>query len=229
MNDLARAWMVIAAFNEARHGTIADTVRSTRRVFPNIVVVDDGSQDDTGELAWCEGAHVCRHPVNLGQGAALATGIRYALMQGAEEIVTFDADGQHAVEDALAMVRTLRAEKVDVVLGSRFLGAAVGISGRKRLFLKAAAAFTRISTGLRVTDTHNGLRVLSRSAAAAIVIRQNRMAHASEILQQIADLGLAYVEVPTRIIYTSYSVAKGQKMSGAFAILGDLLIRKLYR
>jgi cytochrome bd-type quinol oxidase subunit 2 len=98
------------------------------------------------------------------------------------------------VEDALAMVRTLRAEKVDVVLGSRFLGAAVGISGRKRLFLKAAAVFTRISTGLRVTDTHNGLRVLSRSAAAAIVIRQNRMAHASEILQQIADLGLAYAE-----------------------------------
>jgi glycosyltransferase involved in cell wall biosynthesis len=66
--------MVIAAFNEARHGTIADTVRATRRVFPNIVVVDDGSQDDTGELAWREGAHVCRHPVNLGQGAALATG-----------------------------------------------------------------------------------------------------------------------------------------------------------
>jgi glycosyltransferase involved in cell wall biosynthesis len=229
MTDFARVWMVIPAFNEARHGTIADVVRAARCVFPNIVVVDDASQDSTGELALREGAHVCRHPVNLGQGAALATGIRYALMQEANEIITFDADGQHTLEDAQAMVRTLRAEKVDVVLGSRFLGAAVGISGKKRLFLRAAAAFTRVSTGLSVTDTHNGLRVLSRSAAAAIVIRQNRMAHASEILHQIADLGLSYVEAPTRIIYTSYSVAKGQKMSGVFAILGDLLIRKFYR
>jgi Glycosyl transferase family 2 len=117
MRDFARTWMVIPAFNEARHETIAVTVRSARRVFPNIVVVDDCSEDGTDELALREGAHVCRHPVNLGQGAALMTGIRYALMQGADEIVTFDADGQHSVEDAQIMVRMLRAQQVEVVLG----------------------------------------------------------------------------------------------------------------
>jgi glycosyltransferase involved in cell wall biosynthesis len=229
MTDFSRTWMVIPAFNEAQHETIAATVRSARRVFPSIVVVDDCSQDGTGELALREGAHVCRHPVNLGQGAALVTGIRYALLQGADEIVTFDADGQHGVKDAQTMVNVLRAEKVDVVLGSRFLGTASGISRSKRLFLKAATVFTRISTGLTVTDAHNGLRVLNKSAAEAIIIRQNRMAHASEILHQIATLGLSYVEVPTHITYTDYSVAKGQKMSGAFVILGDLLIQKFHR
>lgn len=221
--------MVVPAFNEAQQGRIAATVRSARCVFPNIVVVDDCSYDETGELALHEGAHVCRHPVNLGQGAALATGIRYALMHGADEIITFDADGQHGLDDAEKMVRTLRAEKVDVVLASRFLGTAAGISRSKRLLLKAATVFTRLSTGLAVTDTHNGLRVLSRSAAAAIVIRQNRMAHASEILHQIANLGLSYVEVPNHIIYTDYSVAKGQRMFGAFSILGDLFMQKFYR
>lgn len=227
--DLSTAWMVIPAFNEARQETIATTVRSVRRVFPNVVVVDDCSSDRTGDLAFREGAHVCRHPVNLGQGASLATGIRYALSRGAEAIVTFDADGQHAVEDAVEMVRTIRRTGVDVVLGSRFLGDAIGISRRKRLFLKAAVAFTRLSTGLALTDTHNGLRVLGRSAAERLVIRQNRMAHASEILNQIAALRLSYLEVPTRIAYTDYSVAKGQKMSDAFTILSDLFIRRFYR
>lgn len=229
MTDFARTWMVIPAFNEAQYETIAATVRSARRVFSNIVVVDDCSRDGTGELALREGAHVCCHPVNLGQGAALATGIRYALLQDADEIVTFDADGQHGVKDAQTMVNVLRAKKVDVVLGSRFLGTASGISSSRRLLLKAATVFTRMSTGLAVTDAHNGLRVLTSSAAEAITITQNRMAHASEILHQIAELGLSYVEVPTHITYTDYSVAKGQKMSGAFTILGDLLIRKLHR
>src|SRR4051794_38566269 len=103
MMDLSKTWMVIPAFNEARHETIATTVQSGRRAFPNVVVVDDCSCDGTCDLALRAGAHVCRHPVNLGQGAALATGIRYALDQGADEIVTFDADGQHRVEDAESM------------------------------------------------------------------------------------------------------------------------------
>lgn len=229
ISDFSKTWIVIPAFNEAGDETIARTVRSAQSVFPNIVVVDDCSKDGTDELALREGAHVCRHPVNLGQGAALMTGIRYALARGADEIVTFDADGQHGVEDAETMVHMLRAEKVDIVLGSRFLGTSLGISGGKRFFLKVATEFTRICTGLPVTDTHNGLRVLSRFAAEVITIRQNRMAHASEILHQIAKLGLSYVEAPTRIIYTDYSMAKGQKMSGAFTILGDLLIEKFHR
>jgi polyprenyl-phospho-N-acetylgalactosaminyl synthase len=229
MNEFEHVWVVVPAFNEASDNTIASTVLSLLSVFPNVVVVDDCSSDGTGELALAVGAVVCRHPVNLGQGAALATGIRFALLEGASEIVTFDADGQHAVEDAVAMVRRLRSGRVDVVLGSRFLGAAVGISARKRRWLQMATLYTRWTTGLKVTDTHNGLRVLGRSAAEQIRIRQNRMAHASEILHEIAAKRLSYVEMPTSITYTSYSVAKGQRMTGAFAILADLILRRLYQ
>ncbi|UVF18422.1 glycosyltransferase family 2 protein [Microvirga terrae] len=229
MTDLTRTWLVVPAFNEAQNETITLTVRSAHRIFPNIIVVDDCSSDNTGELALREGAHVCRHPLNLGQGAALATGIRYALGQGAEEIVTFDADGQHSIADAEAMVCMLRAKKVDVVIGSRFIRGTTNVPRGKRLLLMAATAFTRLSTGLQITDTHNGLRVLSRSAAMTITIKQNRMAHASEILNQISDLNLSYAEAPTDISYTKYSINKGQKLSGAITIIQDLLLGRLYK
>jgi glycosyltransferase involved in cell wall biosynthesis len=220
------AWLVVAAYNEAL--VIEDTLRAALRHFPNVVVVDDHSRDETFAIARMAGAHVCRHPLNLGQGAALQTGIDYALLQGATEVITFDADGQHRAVDAAAMLATLRAEGYDVILASRFRGEAIGMSGLKRLLLKSATLFTRITTGLALTDTHNGLRVLSRSSAERIRIRHNRMAHASEILQQIADLNLRYVEMPCTIIYTEYSKRKGQKMSGALTILKDLFVGKLH-
>jgi polyprenyl-phospho-N-acetylgalactosaminyl synthase len=225
--DLQTIWLVTPAFNEER--VIAGTLKSVMSIFTNVVVVDDCSTDKTTEIALESGAHVCRHPVNLGQGAALQTGIDYALAQGAEHIVTFDADGQHRPGDALAMIEALVAQKGDIALASRFLGSAEGMSIRKRYFLKAATLYTRLSTGLSLSDTHNGLRALTRAAAQKIRIRQNRMAHASEILDEVKRHGLRYIEVPCRIIYTDYSRAKGQRMSGAFAIMFDLYLRKLYR
>lgn len=225
--DLARVWVVVPAFNE---GAVIDTtVRDLRAVFEHVVVVDDCSADDTAAAALAAGAHVCSHPVNLGQGAALATGIAYALAQDAGAIVTFDADGQHSVDDAQRFVEVLDREKVDIVLGSRFLGTAPGLGGARRLFLKAAIFYTRLTTGLRLTDTHNGLRCMTADAARRLDIRQNRMAHASEILETIARLRLRYVEAPCTTRYTDYSKAKGQRMAGAFAIVADLFIRRLYR
>ena len=220
-------WVVIPAFNEER--VIASTVGSVRGAFSQIVVVDDGSSDATAAKSLDAGAYVCRHPINLGQGAALQTGIDFALRQGAELIVTFDADAQHDVRDAENMVKFIQSTNVDVVLGSRFLGNAVAIGARRRLFLRAATLFTRLVTRMKITDTHNGLRCLKRSAAQRIRIRQNRMAHASEILAQIGSLGISYAEYPCTITYTDYSKAKGQRMSGAVAILADLFFGKLHR
>jgi len=220
-------WLVVPAYNEAP--VVAETLAAARRVFEHVVLVDDCSSDETGRIALASGAHVCRHPINLGQGAALQTGIDYALTHGAEYVVTFDADGQHQPEDALKMVETLKREGCDVVLGSRFLGSAEGITGTRRLILMLATWYTRVTTGLTVTDTHNGLRAFTRGAARTIRIRQNRMAHASEILELIASHGLRYVEIACHIRYTAYSRAKGQRMSGAFGILLDLHIRRLYQ
>ena len=112
---------------------------------------------------------------------------------------------------------------------TRFLGRAEGITSGRRLLLRLAVLFTRFTTGLVLSDAHNGLRVLSRHAAQTIRIRQNRMAHASEILEQIAAHGLRFTEAPCNIVYTDYSRAKGQRWTGAFGILADLLTRRLHR
>jgi glycosyltransferase involved in cell wall biosynthesis len=172
---------------------------------------------------------VIQHPFNLGQGAALQSGIDLALAHGAAVIVTFDADGQHGVGDISRLAEALGEEKADFVLGSRFLEASSNIPPLRRLLLKAATAFTRITTGLRLTDAHNGLRAMTRRGAVAIRLRQNRMAHASELLAQIGASGLHYAERPVTIHYSAYSIAKGQKTSDAVVILLDLFAHALYR
>jgi glycosyltransferase involved in cell wall biosynthesis len=227
MASRSNIWAIVPAFNEA--DVLEGVIRSLKRSFPNIVVVDDHSADQTGSLALDAGAFVVRHPINMGQGASLQTGIEFALQRDAQIIVTFDADGQHVPADALHMVDKLVAEDLDVVLGSRFKGTAEGISGQKKLLLKLATWYTRLTTGLDVTDTHNGLRVLSRRAAQLIKLRQNRMAHASEFLHQIGHLKLRYAEMPCTIRYTEYSMHKGQRLSGAIDVIFDLYIRKLYK
>lgn len=217
----------MAAYNEAK--AISRVVEGVKRAGYPVVVVDDGSADDTAALAASAGAAVVRHPFNLGQGAALQSGIRYALLNGAEAIVTFDADGQHRVSDIPHLIRALTEHHADFALGSRFLRETSNVPPLRRLLLKAATTFTRLTTGLALTDAHNGLRAMSRRGAMAIHLRQNRMAHASELLDQIGRSGLRYVEAPVTIDYTAYSMAKGQKTSDAVAILLDLFARRLYR
>jgi polyprenyl-phospho-N-acetylgalactosaminyl synthase len=215
-------WIVCAAYNEAR--TISGVVSELRHAGYQVVVVDDGSNDGTRHLAAAAGANVITHPINLGQGAALQTGIEYALAQGADAIVTFDADGQHRVSDIARLV-----EQADFALGSRFLGQTYNLPWLRRWVLRAATVFTRLTTGLSLTDSHNGLRALTRRGACAIRLRQNRMAHASEIVSEIARSRLPYVEVPVTIEYTAYSLAKGQRLGDSVMILLDLFARELHR
>ncbi len=225
--NISNPWFVIPAFNEAE--VIGHVVQMVRDEYSNVVVVDDCSSDATAQVALAAGAHVCSHPINLGQGAALQTGIDFALARETDAIVTFDADGQHSLSDASALIDRLGSGDVDIVLGSRFLGGTVGMPKAKRWLLKAAISYTRLTSGLRVTDTHNGLRCFNRHAAERIRIRHNRMAHASEILNKIGSEKLRYAEVPCTITYTNYSKAKGQRMTGAFAILADLAIGRMYK
>jgi len=219
--------VVIAAYNEA--GVIARVITDVRRCGYPVVVVDDGSADATAQVAAEAGAVVINHPVNLGQGAALQTGIEYALAEAADFVVTFDADGQHRADDIAGLLKPLTENNADFALGSRFLGASIDLPASRRALLKAATLFTRLTTGLRVTDTHNGLRAMTRRGANHIALRQNRMAHASELLEQIARSGLRYVEVPVTIEYSAYSLAKGQKLSDSLAILVDLSAQRLHR
>jgi polyprenyl-phospho-N-acetylgalactosaminyl synthase len=225
--DLGKVYVVIPAYNEGT--VIFRVVSDVKRAGYPVVVIDDGSSDTTAEQAQAAGATVIKHPFNLGQGAALQTGIEYALTQAADCIVTFDADGQHRVSDISHLTDALVRERADFALGSRFLGQAPDMPALRRLVLHAATAFTRLTTGLQLTDTHNGLRAMTRRGATAIKLRQNRMAHASECLAQIAASGLRYVEQPVTIEYSAYSLAKGQHVRDAVHILLDLFARRLYR
>lgn len=220
-------WIVVPAFNEAP--MIGAVVQGLRAVFPNVIVVDDGSFDATADVARTAGAAVLRHPFNLGQGAALQTGIDYALQMNARRIVTFDADGQHSVEDAARVLGELDLTGVDVALGSRFLGRADGISRSRRVILRLATIVQRRITGLALTDAHNGLRAFTCKGAQTFRIKQNRMAHASEIIFKIAQHRLSFVEVPCTITYSDYSVGKGQTIAGAVQIMIDLFMWRLYK
>jgi glycosyltransferase involved in cell wall biosynthesis len=219
--------VVIAAYNERER--LGGTLASLRDWFPRVVVVDDGSQDDTAAVALQHDVWVLRHLINCGQGAALQTGISFALGQGAEVIVTFDADGQHCVEDIARLTEPVRMGRADVVLGSRFLGSTLGMPWSRWLVLKLGVLFTRVFSRIRVTDTHNGLRALSRKAAGRIQLVQNRMAHASEILDQVRQHGLRWCEVPVTIRYADGTLAKGQSSWNAFRIVGQLVLGRLIR
>ena len=216
-------WVVIPLFTEA--SVIGAVVRDLRTRFANVVCVDDGSPDDSAPVAAAAGAVVVRHGVNLGQGAALQTGIAYALRDPwMTSVVTFDADGQHRVEDADAMVDRLEAEGLDVVLGSRFLDRRTRLDPVRRAVLKVAVVYTNRSTGMALTDAHNGLRVLSREACGRLQLRHNRMAHASEIVDQIGRSGLPWAEQPVEIRYTDYSRSKGQSLLNSVNILVETLL-----
>lgn len=220
--------VVIPAFNEAV--SIGHVVKEVRAQYPAVVVVDDASDDKTGVIAERQGAIVLCHLINRGQGAALKTGIMYALQEQADVVVTFDADGQHQVDDIKKLIEPIIAGTTDVTLGSRFLtSAVVNMPTLRKAVLKLAVIFTRAVSGLSISDTHNGLRAFSRMALSKIKLHQDRMAHASEILDEINRNRLRYYEVPVSIRYTDYSKAKGQSSLAAAKILFKYFIGKLMR
>lgn len=218
--------VLVPVYNES--AVVARTVSDLLAVFPNVVCVDDGSTDGSGDVALAAGATVLRHCVNQGQGAALQTGFDYVLRHtDAQLVVTFDADGQHLVTDALRMVDRARTTGVDVVLASRFTGRTEAMPRMRRLVLRGGLWFTRMTARLNVTDTHNGLRVLSRTALSRIRLELPRMAYASELLSAIVPNDLTYSEEPVTVVYTEYSRAKGQRNSNSLNILYDLAARRI--
>jgi glycosyltransferase involved in cell wall biosynthesis len=219
--------VVVPAFNEA--STIGRVVQALVSAYPRVVVVDDGSTDDTAGRARAAGATVLRHVLNRGQGAALETGLQYGVRSGARVLVTFDADGQHLPEDIPRLVAPILEGRAEVVLGSRFRGTTEAMPPARRLVLRGAILFTRLTSGLRVTDAHNGLRAFSRRAAQTIEITLDRMAHASELLDQIRRSRLSYVEVPVRIRYTAYSRGKGQSSLAAIPVAVDYLLGRVLK
>ena len=218
-------YIIIPAYNEEK--VIQKTLEELYQegYTKNIVIIDDCSTDNTKRIATKFG-FLIEQKINKGQGAALRTGIKYALEQGAKKIVTFDSDGQHDPKDIKSILDEL--DKFEVVLGSRFIGQTTNLPLLRRIMLKGSVILCRLFYGLKLTDSHNGLRGFRSESASKIMITEDRMLHASEILQRISEQKLSYTEVPVHIRYTEYSLKKGQSIWNAFNILKGMIKLKIY-
>jgi polyprenyl-phospho-N-acetylgalactosaminyl synthase len=220
-------FVIIPVFNEKK-AVLEEAVNDILKSFYQVIIIDDASVEkivrpDNANI------HLIRHAVNLGQGAALQTGIDYALSLGAGYLVTFDADGQHAASDIPAMLLPLINDEADITLASRFLKPGNhNASLLKKWILKTACLINYFFTGLYLTDAHNGLRAMTRNAAEKINIKENRMAHATELLFSIKKNKLRFREVPATVIYTDYSKKKGQSIFNSIRIFLDLVLHKIF-
>lgn len=204
-------------------------IAGIRSVFDHVVCVDDGSTDDTAAAARRAGAYVVRHPVNLGQGAAIQTGVEFARAQpGARLFATFDADGQHRVADLMRMIDRLENSDLDIVIGTRFAApdAAAAVPPVKRVILRAAVWLNPRIRRLGLSDAHNGLRVFNRRVADGLDLALNGMGHAGEFIALIAENRWRVGEVPVEVLYTDYSKSKGQPLLNGVNILFEGLLRK---
>lgn len=218
--------VIIPVYNEGK--VIKSVVQAVLKHFTYVVCVNDGSSDTSEKEIQKTTALLVNHPINMGQGAALQTGIEFARdLHGVDYFVTFDADGQHRIEDAVAMVKKLRQKNHDIILGSRFLGAAPNMKKSKAVILKLAIQFSNFTSGLKLTDTHNGLRAFNRTVADTLQLTMPDMAHASEILEIIAEKKYRYTEIPVTIQYSEYSLSKGQTLINAVNIGFDVMLKKL--
>ncbi|WP_288866057.1 glycosyltransferase family 2 protein [uncultured Corynebacterium sp.] len=226
MSGFDDTWLIVPCYNEGT--VIFDVLTHARETFPNIVAVNDGSRDDSAAQIRAAGAHLVNHPVNLGQGAAIQTGVEYARSQpGARYFVTFDADGQHQVKDVVRMVERLRAEPVDIIVGTRFAGQDNSqVPWIKRVVLKTVVLLSPRTKKLGLSDAHNGLRAFNRKVADEMNIRMNGMSHASEIVTMIDNNGWRVDEEPVDILYTEYSMSKGQSLINGVNILADGLVAR---
>jgi glycosyltransferase involved in cell wall biosynthesis len=222
----ANSVIIIPVYNEEE--VIKEVIVDVLSKFKNVICIDDGSTDNSISKIAETKATLIKHPLNLGQGAAIQTGLDYALKKDKiQYFITYDADGQHNLHDVETMLKIIKKDDLDIVLGSRFLGKAENIPNFKKIILKLAVIFTNRTSGLKLTDTHNGLRVFNRKVAESLNITMPDFSHASEVLERIAQKKFTYKEVPITIVYTEYSRKKGQSLLNAINISFDVLIKRL--
>ena len=224
MIDNKQVCIIVPFYNEEEliEKVLAELIASDYKV----IAIDDGSTDKSNEIARKMNCVLLKHPSNFGQGAALQTGISFArLNPKIEYFVTFDSDGQHQVSNIKYVLQPLLNDETDFVFGTRFQDDKTKFPFLKRIVLKAAIKYTQLSTGVTITDTHNGFRAFNKIAASKINLNFSGMTHASELVEKAGQSGLRIKEVPVHILYTKYTKRKGQSLWNSINILTDLFLR----
>ena len=226
MKNPPQIYVIVPCFNEKV--VLRQTIIPLIELQLNVIVVDDCSTDLPKDAIDDLPVYYLRHAINLGQGAALQTGMDFAIQKDADIIIHFDADGQHPSHQISELIQPILDGNYDVVLGSRFLKnkSTQDIPFKKQILLRMARWVNGIITGLWLSDAHNGFRALNKEALNKIRLTENRMAHATEILTLIKKANLRVTEIPVTIKYTEYSIQKGQSMWNAVNILFDLFKKR---
>ncbi len=215
-------YVIVPAFNE--QNVIKDIINNLLKKFSNVIVINDGSNDKTLEMINDLDIKILSHEINLGVGAAVQTGFDYVSnISDAKAVITFDADGQHLVDDAVAMAKEILICDQGIIFGTRFPKYSQNIPKVKRIVLKLIAKITDIVTGVTLSDAHNGLKAYKVSTIKELELQFSSYSYESELITQVAKKKIDYKEMSTDIKYTSYSIKKGQKLLNGLLIIEDLL------
>lgn len=218
---LDKVYILIPVFNEEKK--IKSVVTDLSKYFVNIVAVNDGSTDSSRDILESLDVTLLNHSINLGQGAAISTGFKYIQnLMNAKAVVTFDADGQHSVEDAKAFAKEILSCDEEVIFGSRFIKNKANIPFLKKIALSIVVLFTNRFSRTKLSDAHNGLKAIKKDSLKKIDITIDGFGFESQIIHQVSKKNMTYKELPTNTIYTSYSKNKGQKLINGLIILEDL-------
>jgi len=222
--------IVIPAYNEAKVLkkllVSLNNELTKKNINYSIILVNDGSSDDTVQIAKAEGVYVISHILNSGSGSATATGLSFAQQQGFDIAATLDADGQHAAEDLISGIVNIQGSKIDLLIGSRLIDSS-GMSKTKVVGNKGLSFITYILFGTNVTDSQSGLRLFSKRALNELKWKSSGYEFCSEMLWRAKQLGLKVDEYPIEAIYTDYSMSKGQNNWNAINIIKSLIKRRL--
>ena len=215
-------YVIVPAFNE--QNVIKDIINNLLKNFSNVIVINDGSNDKTLEIINDLDIKILSHEINLGVGAAVQTGFDYVSdIPDAKAVITFDADGQHLVDDAIAMAKEILICDEGIIFGTRFPKHSKNIPKVKRIVLKLIAKITDLVTGVTLSDAHNGLKAYKVSTIKELELQFSSYSYESELITQVAKKKIEYKEMSTDIKYTSYSIKKGQKLLNGLLIIEDLL------
>ena len=215
-------YILVPAFNEAE--VIGDILKELLDSFSNVIVINDGSTDDIKQVVGELDIILINHEINLGVGAAVQTGFDFVQkIPTSHAVITFDADGQHSVNDAISIAKAISDSEEEIIFGSRFLEHYKNIPLIKRIVLRIVTKLTKITTGVRLTDAHNGLKAYKLSAIRKLELQFNGYSYESELIKEVAKKKISYKELSTNVKYTSYSIKKGQKLANGLLIIEDLL------
>jgi len=226
--DYSNVYVVIPAKNEAlRIEKVLKKLKSQK--LKNVIVVDDASTDNTIAISRLYTHHIVKHRINLGAGGATRTGIEFALLQGAEIIVTIDADDQHDAAEIKGMVNMLRGENYDLVVGSRFIEEPEGVPVQRIIYNRVGNIISSIVTGIKVTDSQSGFRAMTAEFAMKNPIEWNGFEFCIEMLKKAAQGEYSVGEIPITVKYTPDTLKKGQSIWMGFRMLARMLMGSVYK